>query len=216
MEMKNNFTKAAKELLGTLAEAKPAAASAPDGTGAAAAPKAAVPKAAGAPQTQTQTQRPTSRPAVSAQHTVIAVGDAWKGDLCCCGCVDLYGEMEGNITGSGNVSLSGRLKGDAAGHDVDVCGGRIVGNIMGSGSVRVDGDAVVTGNIRAKELTVNGKVKGDLDVEGTLIMGETAVALGRITVGRISVADGAALRGEVTIRCGEFEKHFPENGRDKI
>ncbi|NCB62913.1 MAG: hypothetical protein EOM52_04755 [Clostridia bacterium] len=220
MDLKSNFKKAAQELLGApdaaaekLVEKREEQPVKKTADPAPVRPEPVPVQAAEKPQTATVISfEPAVLPGRN-QRTVIAAGDVLKGSLHCAGCVDLFGEMEGNITGNGDLRLSGKLSGDAVGHNVEIHGGHIIGDITASGCAGVDSDAMVAGNIRAKDLTVNGKVKGNLEVENMLTMGETAVVLGKVSVGRISIADGAAFQGEVAIRSAEFDKFFSEQGK---
>lgn len=170
-------------------------------------------KTEGAKEPKAKAPTPVAEPspqiaAPRRQHTIIAEGDEIHGDLKCTGDLELYGTITGNITGSGSLKLCGTLTGDAEGAAVEVRGSFIKGNISAAGRVEVDSAATVLGNVKAQALTLSGKIRGDVDIAEGLTLAETAVVLGKISTGRITVAEGALFRSEVTIPSVDFDLLF--------
>lgn len=142
------------------------------------------------------------------QPTIIAAGDVLTGDLRCTGDLELYGTLTGNISGSGDLKLCGTLTGDAQGRSAEIHGGRVQGNVSASGRVDVDSESMILGDIHAETLFLNGKIRGNLDVKDMLTMSEKAAVLGKISTGRLSVAEGALFQSEVTIPSVDFNALF--------
>ncbi len=85
--------------------------------------------------------------------------------------------------------------------DVKVSGslliyGKVFGNIQSSGSVRTANGSVVNGNISANDVTIGGKVEGDLDVEKKVILGDTSYLTGNLKASKPETAKHKNLKPE--------------------
>lgn len=88
--------------------------------------------------------------------------------------------VAGSLSGSGDVEVRGYVEGSVA---LD-------------GTVTVADGAVVRGDISARHVHVEGAVVGDMRAD-RVTLGATARVVGDMTVGGLSVAPGAQLRGAV-------------------
>ena len=84
--------------------------------------------------------------------------------------------------------------------DVKVSGslliyGKVFGNIQSSGSVRTAHGSVVNGNISANDVTIGGKVEGDLDVEKKVTLGDTSNLTGHLKASILTIEEGAKFDG---------------------
>lgn len=140
--------------------------------------------------------------------TVIAEGAVIHGSIRASGGVELYGQVYGDIMAKEGVILAGRLEGNAAGRDIALTGGHVRGNLVAAGRMRVTSGAMILGNIQAAALHLNGSVKGNLEVKDSTVLDTKAVVAGNVTTGRLSIAEGAMLQGEV--RTAAPEKLFDE------
>lgn len=154
--------------------------------------------------------RTPERPVSSAQRTEIAAGVTVRGTIHGAGSVDIHGQWIGNIDIEEDLRLYGSLGGDLTARSLLLKGGRIRGNVRVAERAEIDKDSVVLGNIHAGEMTLQGRVKGDVTVKGQLALGTSAMVAGQITAGSISVATGAALQGQVRIATAEADKLFRE------
>jgi cytoskeletal protein CcmA (bactofilin family) len=88
-------------------------------------------------------------------------------------------------------AVSGRV----AGRDLDVLG-RFEGDLELSGRVHVAPGSQVKGRVRANLVEIDGDFEGEVRAE-TLRVGAGASARGKFFSGRLAIADGARLEGDV-------------------
>ncbi len=84
--------------------------------------------------------------------------------------------------------------------DVKVSGslliyGKIFGNIQSNGAVRTASGSEVKGNITAKEVTIGGKVDGDVNVAKKLTLGDTSSLTGNLKATTLTIEEGAKFEG---------------------
>ena len=113
------------------------------------------------------TQRPAAPAAPQARESVIA------SDL----------TIEGKISGSGNVRIAGKFKGDV--------------NV--EGDLVIDGGARLNGGVRARRVTVAGELEGNVE-SAERDLQPSAVLVGDVKAGTLTVAAGSRIRGHV--ECG--------------
>jgi len=94
------------------------------------------------------------------------------------------------------------IKGEITGSEALYIDGRVEGKIvMPDSRVTIGRNGRVDASIQAKELVVMGKVNGNVDCSDRVdIRAEGSVA-GDISTVRISVEDGAALKGGIQVRA---------------
>lgn len=63
------------------------------------------------------------------------------------------------------------------------------------GSVKIGQSSVVIGNITATSAVVAGAVKGDIDVQGPVILDTTAIVMGNIKSKSVQINNGAVIEG---------------------
>ena len=84
--------------------------------------------------------------------------------------------------------------------DVKVSGslliyGKVFGNIQSSGAVQTANGSVVNGNISARDVSISGKVDGDLDVEKKVVLGDTSNLSGNLKASILTIEEGAKFDG---------------------
>lgn len=125
------------------------------------------------------TQRPAAPAAPQARESVIA------SDL----------TIEGKISGSGNVRIAGKFKGDV--------------NV--EGDLTIDGGARLNGGVRARRVTVAGELEGNIESAERVELQPSAVLVGDVKAGTLTVASGSRIRGHV--ECG-WDDAAPATGKD--
>ena len=125
----------------------------------------------------------------------IIEGMTVKGDISSEGCLDVYGVVEGNIEVQGKLSVTGKVDGDSKADEIFVNGAKIVGEIYSNTSVKVAEGSVIKGNVKAAAAVFAGAVKGDIDVQGPVILDSTAVIIGNIKSKTIQINNGAIIEG---------------------
>ncbi|MEA2570965.1 MAG: hypothetical protein QOI24_2966 [Acidobacteriota bacterium] len=99
--------------------------------------------------------------------------------------------VEGTITGSELVFIEGSVKGK-----IDL-----------GGDLRVGTKARITASVHAKNVTVEGRVDGDISADDRVELVATATVDGNIKAPKIIVAEGAKFRGSVDMGSAKPKEH---------
>ncbi|MGD9238323.1 MAG: polymer-forming cytoskeletal protein [Desulfobacterales bacterium] len=91
--------------------------------------------------------------------------------------------IKGRISGNGNVIILGGLEGEF--------------NLRGR--VKIAEPAKIKGEVKADFISVNGSVKGTLSAQQQLHLEKTARIEGQIITPKLSIDEGAAFNGEITM-----------------
>jgi len=89
--------------------------------------------------------------------------------------------IEGKITGSGDVRIAGRFKGD----------------VQVDGNFRIDAGARLEGQVRAGVVVVGGELQGNIEAAKQVDVLSTGVIVGDVKAASITVAAGSRMRGHV-------------------
>jgi cytoskeletal protein CcmA (bactofilin family) len=88
--------------------------------------------------------------------------------------------IEGKIEGGGSIRIAGRFKGDV--------------NLQGD--LTIEAGAKLTGAVRAHKVTIAGELEGNVEQASFVDLLQTAVVIGNLKAGSLTVAAGARLRGQ--------------------
>ncbi len=133
------------------------------------------------------------------ETAVITKGVTINGNMSARGSVDVLGCIEGNVECLGKLTVSGNIIGDSKSAELFANNAKINGNIISDGVVKVGGGSIVVGNITATSAVIAGAVKGDIDVQGPVIIDATAVIVGDIKSKSVQINNGAVIEG----RCSQ-------------
>ncbi len=99
--------------------------------------------------------------------------------------------INGQISGSGNIRVDGRVDGGIA-----VAGDAIIGE-----------SGIIVGDIKARSLVVAGTVNGNVEVEGNLSIHATGQLIGDVKVRSLNIADGGVFKGQsdMAVRTGDVQ-----------
>lgn len=131
--------------------------------------------------------------------TVIAPGTIIRGTVESEGNVEVYGEVQGDITTAQDLTLKGKVLGNATGGNVEASGLQMVGNIVASGIATIDSGSEVEGDVTVESMTLNGKIWGDVKVSTLLSLESSAVISGHVSADKLAVSEGAIIQGEILI-----------------
>ena len=67
--------------------------------------------------------------------------------------------------------------------------------MLSSGTVKIGVGSVVIGNISASSAVIAGAVKGDIDVQGPVVVDTSAVVMGNIKSRSVQINNGAVIEG---------------------
>jgi cytoskeletal protein CcmA (bactofilin family) len=105
------------------------------------------------------------------------------------------------------------IKGEVRGEESIYIDGQIEGTIhFAEHRVTIGRNGKVTANISAREVVIMGSVKGNIQCTDRVDIRAEGCLTGDVVTQRISVEDGAILKGSVQIRTTEAK---PENKKDK-
>lgn len=127
--------------------------------------------------------------------TVITKGTTINGGISSEGSLEVMGTITGDVDCLGRVSVYGTISGNVSAADVLVQTKRLEGNIKSEGAVEVAGGTVIIGDIEGTSATVAGAVKGNIDVNGPVVVDSTAIVQGSIKAKSIQVNTGAVVDG---------------------
>ncbi len=99
------------------------------------------------------------------------------------------------------------IKGEVSGAEALYIDGRIEGKIsLSDNRVTIGRNGSVQGNITAREVVVMGKVNGNLDCSDRVDIRSEGSVTGDVSTVRISVEDGAVLKGGIQVRSGDHKQ----------
>ena len=99
------------------------------------------------------------------------------------------------------------IKGEVSGAEALYIDGRIEGKIsLTDNRVTIGRNGSVQGNITAREVVVMGKVNGNLDCSDRVDIRSEGSVTGDVSTVRISVEDGAVLKGGIQVRSGDHKQ----------
>lgn len=134
------------------------------------------------------------------------------------GNVKILGEMKGDVSSHGNVVVGGRIDGQISGNSVVIAGGIVQGDIHAKENISLDGHGIIIGNLYCKTSDIDGKLKGNLQADGTAVIKNNAILHGNITAQNIDARRGAVINGHITIICQKNEQELfalPNNKKQK-
>ncbi len=103
-----------------------------------------------------------------------------------------------------NIGRSLVIKGDVTGAESLFIDGRVEGSInFADHRVTIGRNGIVAANIIAKEVVIMGKVQGNVECADRLDIRSEGVLSGDVITHRISVEEGAILKGGVEVRNPE-------------
>jgi cytoskeletal protein CcmA (bactofilin family) len=93
--------------------------------------------------------------------------------------------LSSDVVLKGSISYKGHLVNE----------GRIEGDVIADGDLVVADNAVIDGAVKAQSVTIYGKMKGNVQVEGMCVLKPSAELEGDLTASRLSLEDGAIFCG---------------------
>jgi cytoskeletal protein CcmA (bactofilin family) len=103
------------------------------------------------------------------------------------------------------------IKGEISGAEALYVDGRIEGKISLPGHrVTVGRNGTVQANISAREVVIMGKVNGNIECGDRVDIRSEGSVTGDVSTVRISVEDGAILKGGIEVRSGDGKHNPPQ------
>ncbi len=132
---------------------------------------------------------------LTADTTYITAGTVIKGDIETDGSIDIIGTVKGNVTCAGKLIVGGTIEGDVHAGEIYAGQARIIGEILSDGAITVGSGTVIEGNVTASSAAIAGAVKGDIDVNGPVMIDSSAIVVGNVKTMSVQVNTGAVIKG---------------------
>lgn len=127
--------------------------------------------------------------------TTITSGTTIKGGISSDGSLEVMGVITGDVECQGKVSIIGKVSGNVMASEVYVSTQRLEGSLSSEGPVKIGVGTVIVGDVDGTSAYIAGAVKGDIDVNGHVIVDSTAIIKGNIKAKSIQVNNGAVVDG---------------------
>ena len=131
--------------------------------------------------------------------TVIAKGTKIVGSIISETSLQVNGVVIGDVECLGTLSVNGLIEGNSVANDIYAAKSRIEGNLASKGTVNLSEGTVVIGNIEATSAVIAGGVKGQMNVNGPVILDSTAIVKGDIKAKSVQINNGAVIDGRWTL-----------------
>lgn len=132
---------------------------------------------------------------MEADTTYITKNTVINGDLRTDGCIDLIGTVNGAVSCDGKLIIGGFIKGDVQVGELYANAARVEGDVHVVDAAKIGVGTVIVGNVFAGSAVIAGAVKGDIDVQGPVIVDSTAVIMGNIKSKSVQINNGAVIEG---------------------
>jgi cytoskeletal protein CcmA (bactofilin family) len=129
------------------------------------------------------------------ETAMITMGMKITGDIASEGSLELQGSVKGNINVLGKLNITGTIDGDSKAAEIYADNAKINGEGKSEGSVKIGQSTVVIGNILANSAVIAGAVKGDIDIQGPVILDTSAIVMGNIKSKSLQINNGAVIEG---------------------
>jgi cytoskeletal protein CcmA (bactofilin family) len=108
------------------------------------------------------------------------------------------------------------IKGEISGAEALYIDGRIEGKItMPDNRITIGRNGSVQANIVAREVVVMGKVNGNIDCSDRVDIRSEGSVTGDVSTVRISVEDGAVLKGGIQVKSGDHKQQSQAQSHQK-
>lgn len=113
--------------------------------------------------------------------------------------LELYGFVKGDILSEADVFLYGKVNGNVAGNNVFLNAGAVKGDISSASTLRVSHSSAVAGNVRCANISIDGKLLGNIEAAQSAELLDNAVILGDISTSHFAMSETSRLQGVVNI-----------------
>ena len=97
------------------------------------------------------------------------------------------------------------MQGESTAAEVYVNTERLEGNINSEGSIKVGLGSVIIGDIVATSGVIAGAVKGEIDINGPVVVDSTAIIVGNIKAQSVQINNGAVIEGHCSLAYSDVD-----------
>jgi cytoskeletal protein CcmA (bactofilin family) len=141
----------------------------------------------------------------NSEVTVITKGTIIEGNITSDGSLEIMGTIHGDIDCLGKLSIIGDVTGNAIASEVYVDTKRLEGCINSEGSVKISDGTIVIGDITASSGVIAGAVKGEIDINGPIVVDSHAIIKGNINAKSVQINNGAVIDGFCSLRYSDVD-----------
>ena len=127
--------------------------------------------------------------------TVITKGTTINGSIISDCSLKVMGTVIGDIECQGKLSISGKITGNSIASEIEINSKRLEGSVNSEGNIKIEPGTVVIGDITASSGQIAGAVKGEVDINGPVILDTTAIVKGNVKAKSVQMNNGAVLEG---------------------
>lgn len=127
--------------------------------------------------------------------TTITSGTTIRGGISSDGSLEVMGVITGDVECQGKVSIVGKVSGNVMASEIYVSTQKLEGGLSSEGPVKIGVGTIILGDVDATSAYIAGAVKGDIDVNGHVVVDSTAIIQGNIKAKSIQVNNGAVVDG---------------------
>lgn len=131
------------------------------------------------------------------EMTVISKSTMIVGDIRTLANITIDGNVRGKVDVLKDANIRGMLIGDLVCSNTDMKGSSVQGNVFAKGSTYIDNDSILMGDLTAQFASIDGKVKGNIEIGSKIELHSNAIVAGDINTNTISIADGANIKGYI-------------------
>lgn len=121
------------------------------------------------------------------------------------GHIRIEGNVIGDVFAYGDVKVTGKVAGDIEGGNIELGACIVDGDVKARGDVNIGKDSTLSGNMNGQLITIDGKIKGNVEASKGAHMSSTSLVKGSITSPTLSMSAGAELQGKVNVSKDDIE-----------
>ncbi|MDD2189763.1 MAG: polymer-forming cytoskeletal protein [Eubacteriales bacterium] len=130
---------------------------------------------------------------------IISPSTSINGTVSSKGHIRIEGGIIGDVFAYGDIKVVGKVAGDIEGSSLDLDNCIVEGDIKARGDLNVGKESTLSGNISGQLITIEGKIKGDVEAARGAHMSGTSIVRGSISAPTLSMSAGAQMQGKVKV-----------------
>lgn len=144
--------------------------------------------------------------------TVITENTTINGSISSDGSLEVMGVITGDIECLGKVYINGKVSGGVVASEIFVNTPKLQGGLTSEGTVKIGVGTMIIGDVSGTSAYIAGAVKGNIDIDGPVIIESTAIVKGDIRAKSITINSGAVVDGYCSLNYAgvDLDKFFDE------
>lgn len=145
--------------------------------------------------------------------TVITENTTINGSISSDGSLEVMGVITGDIECLGKVYINGTVSGGVIASEIFVNTPKLTGGLQSEGTVKIGVGTMIIGDISGTSAYIAGAVKGNIDIDGPVVIESTAIVKGDIKARSITINAGAVVDGYCSLNYAsvDLDKFFEED-----